>query len=69
MDQSGLKEKVVSICQELGGGLPYELGHLQGDSWQEIACELAELARLISSSGARIAAYASIAQRRANKGY
>lgn len=67
MYQLELKEKVVSICQELAGGLPYESNQIQGNNWQEIANELADLARLIASNGSSIAAYASIAQRRANK--
>jgi hypothetical protein len=66
MDIYEIKNKVVGICTDLGGGLPYETDQIDGGDWDEIATELAELARGACIAGNRIAAYAGIARRKAN---
>lgn len=64
---SEYKERVVGICQELGGRLPYEIEDIEADDWQALASELAELASFVSGQASRLAAYASNVKRRGSQ--
>ena len=63
-----VKDKVSDICQSLGGGLPYDPDSILAQGWDELADELADIARHASVETNRIASYAGIARRKANTG-
>jgi len=60
-------ERVIAVCTDLGGGLPYHDDSIDATTWEELADELAMLARHAAIGANRIAAYAGIARRRANR--
>jgi len=62
------KDRVVTVCTDLGAGLPYDDVSIDAMTWEELADELAMLARHAAIGANRIAAYAGIARRRANEG-
>jgi len=67
MDIETIKMKVVSECELLGGGIPYDPDFIHCDDWDSLASEIAAIARHIQLSCARIAGYAGYARRRANE--
>ena len=67
MEPDELKYKVVGVCNLLAGGLPADEVQIIGESWNEIATYLADVARHIQTCGSSVAAYASIARRKANR--
>jgi hypothetical protein len=68
MEIEEMKEKIADICNELGHCLPYEADQVEETDWDNIADELANLARIICIAGNRVAAHAGIARRKANIG-
>jgi len=59
-------DRVVMVCTDLGGGLPYHEDSMDAETWEELADELVVLARHAAIGANRIAAYAGVARRRAN---
>lgn len=59
------KSRVAGICEQLGGGLPYEADQIKADDWQELADELIEIASFVGSMANSLAAYAGNASKRA----
>lgn len=67
MDIDEVKDKVSNICQSLGGGLPYCPESIEAEDWDALATELADIARHACTEANRIASYAGIARRKANR--
>jgi len=65
---SDAKDRVVDICTSLGCGLPYDGDSILAETWEELADELAAIARHACTEANRVAAYAGIARRKANEG-
>lgn len=61
------KDRIVNVCTDLGAGLPYNEESIDAVTWEELADELAVLARHAAIGANRIAAYAGVTRRRANK--
>lgn len=59
-------DRVVTVSTDLGAGLPYDEVSIDAKTWEELADELAMLARHAAIGANRIAAYAGVARRRAN---
>jgi len=62
-----VKDRVIDVCTDLGAGLPYNEESMDAETWEDLADELAMLARHAAIGANRIAAYAGVARRRANK--
>lgn len=67
MTREEFEQKVIDVGTELGTALIYDIGQLQGDDWDSLATEVAELASLSARVASKYAAYASIARRLANR--
>ena len=59
-------DRVVTVCTDLGAGLPYDEVSFDATTWEELADELAMLARHAAIGANRIAAYAGVVRKRAN---
>lgn len=67
MNIDEMEEKIIEICEQIGTLLYYKGDSIGMDDWDSLADYLAILASHICSGGRRIAAYAGIARRKANK--
>jgi hypothetical protein len=70
MDIQECKQRIAEICHDIGSAMPYEADQVAdqtGDDWQSIADYLKEMASILARGANRIAAYASNAQRKANR--
>lgn len=62
-----IKEKVAAVCEDFTAALPLEADQILPEDWDGLAAHFAELASIVASNANRIAAYAAIARRYANR--
>ena len=69
MELEELENKIIDICTDLGNTLYYDKGQMDINDWNTAYIDLSSLASYVAKCANRLASYAGIAAKKAQKGY